>query len=162
MLIFLALLVVPLLEIGVFIEVGGRIGLWPTLVLIVATAIAGAALLRHQGLTTLARARESMASGRLPIQEVVDGVCLLVAGALLLTPGFVTDAAGGLLLVPSARHLLQRWVLSRMMATGRITTRVHGGAAQWPVGDDDVVEGEYSELQDDDTPAPPRDGKQAP
>ena len=79
--IFLALVGVPLIEIAVFIEIGGRIGLGSTLVLIVATALVGAALLRQQGLATLSRARATLDRGELPVQELLDGVCLLVAGA---------------------------------------------------------------------------------
>ncbi len=161
LLIFLTLLGVPLIEIGVFIEVGGYIGLWMTLVLIVATALAGTALLRHQGMATLARARAGLARGRVPVREVADGFCLLVAGALLLTPGFVTDAAGVLLLIPPARRLILHWVLRRMMAAGRITTSLQDRAARGSGVDGSVIEGEYTELHDDDASAPSRDwGKQ--
>ena len=155
LLIFLALLGVPLIEIAVFIEVGDRIGLWPTLALIVATALAGAALLRHQGLTTLARARETVERGAIPVQEVLDGVCLLVAGALLLTPGFVTDVAGGLLLVPAVRRLLQRWALSRLIVSKRVDMTTGG---RRPGEDADVIEGDYIVVHEDDgPPAPSRD-----
>lgn len=147
--IFLALLGVPLLEIGVFVEVGGLIGLWSTLVLIVGTAIAGAALLRHQGLSTLARARETVARGGMPVQEIADGVCLLIAGALLLTPGFVTDAVGGLLLIPFVRLLVQRWALRRLIASGRIPARDHGPDARWPMRAGHVIEAEYTEFDED-------------
>ena len=92
-LIILALFIgVPLLEIAVFIKIGGLIGLGWTLVSVVATAVAGTALLRYQGLSTLARAQREMASGRPPVLELLEGVCLLLAACLLLTPGFVTDA----------------------------------------------------------------------
>ena len=157
LLIFLTLLGVPLIEIGVFIEVGGYIGLWMTLVLIVATALAGTALLRHQGMATLARARASVARGRVPVREVADGFCLLVAGVLLLTPGFVTDAAGGLLLIPPARRLILQWVLRRMMTAGRITTSLQDRAARGSGEAGGIIEGEYTELHDDDASAPSRD-----
>ena len=87
LLIFLALIGVPVIEIAVFIEIGGRIGLWSTVGLIVLTALIGTALLRHQGLSTLARARASLNQGKLPMRELLDGVCLLIAGVLLLTGG---------------------------------------------------------------------------
>ncbi len=147
--IFLALLGAPLLEIGVFIEVGGLIGLWSTLVLIVGTAIAGTALLRYQGLSTLARARETVARGGMPVREVADGVCLLIAGALLLTPGFVTDAVGGLLLIPLVRLMVQRWVLRRLIASGRVPARDHGPDAGWPMRAGQVIEAEYTEFDED-------------
>ena len=95
-----AFILVPLIEIAVFIKVGGWIGLWPTLALIVLTAVLGTWQLRAQGIATLARARSQMERGVMPARELFDGLCLLVAGALLLTPGFVTDAMGGLLFVP--------------------------------------------------------------
>ena len=157
--IFLALLGVPVLEIAVFIEIGGWIGLWPTLGLIVATAMAGTALLRQQGLSTLARARETVERGKMPVREVADGVCLLVAGALLLTPGFVTDAAGGLLLVPPVRHAMLRWALARIVASGRFTVQAsvrRGGGDAGDVGD--IIDGTYEVVRDDDdAPPPPRE-----
>ncbi len=153
--IFLALLGVPVIEIAVFIEIGGWIGLWPTLGLIVATAMAGTALLRQQGLSTLARARETVERGKMPVREVADGVCLLVAGALLLTPGFVTDAAGVLLLVPPVRHALLRWALARIVASGRFTVRASVRRGDGDVGD--IIDGTYDVVRDDDdAPPPPR------
>ena len=107
-LILLALILVPLIEIGVFIEVGGAIGLWPTLALIVVTALLGTWQLQAQGLTTLNRAREQMDRGAMPARELFDGACLLIAGALLLVPGFVTDVLGALLFVPPVRDALRR------------------------------------------------------
>ena len=114
-----ALLVVPIVEIGVFIEVGGAIGLWPTLGVVVVTAIAGTTLLRHQGLATLARARAALARNEMPLREVIDGVFLLAAGLLLLTPGFVTDGVGFLLFVPGVRAGLRALVARRFAASGR-------------------------------------------
>ena len=105
-----AFILVPLIEIAVFIQVGGWIGLWPTLALIVLTAVLGTWQLRAQGIATLARARSQMERGVMPARELFDGLCLLVAGALLLTPGFVTDAVGGLLFVPPLRDFLRRMI----------------------------------------------------
>ena len=89
-----ALIGVPLIEIGLFIEIGGFIGLWPTLALVILTAVVGSWQLRLQGLATLARARQQLDRGQLPARELFDGFCLVIAGALLLTPGFMTDAVG--------------------------------------------------------------------
>lgn len=109
---------VPLLEIAVFIQAGEILGLWPTLGLVVLTAFLGTWQLRAQGLATLARARAQVDQGALPARELFDGACLLVAGALLLTPGFVTDTAGFLLFLPplrdALRHLLARHIQTRM------------------------------------------------
>jgi UPF0716 protein FxsA len=103
-----ALIGVPLLEIALFIEVGGWIGLGPTLALIVLTAVIGGWLLRAQGIRVLLRARRQLAEGILPVMEVFEGLCVVVGGALLLTPGFFTDAVGALLLVPAVRRELYR------------------------------------------------------
>ena len=165
LLIFLALIGVPVIEIAVFIEIGGRIGLWPTIGLIVLTALVGTALLRHQGLSTLARARASLDQGKLPMRELLDGVCLLIAGVLLLTPGFVTDAVGALLLVPPLRWPLQVWAVRWMMAHGSVTVSANGSVhmsatAQWPPRKEDgVIDGEFTEIEEDSGLLPPRGGK---
>lgn len=156
--IFLALIGVPLLEIAVFIEVGGRIGLLSTLGMIFATAAVGTALIRFQGLSVIADARGSVARGELPVQALLDGVCLIVAGALLLTPGFVTDLAGGLLLITPIRRLLQggalRWIAANGTFTATVRARRQGGARNHDGKDGSVIEGEFFEDEDDDTPPP--------
>lgn len=116
-LILLALIFIglPLLEIAVFIQVGDAIGVWPTILATVATALAGSLLLRAQGLAALNRARVQMDQGQLPAREMFEGVCLVLAGALLLVPGFVTDALGLLLFFPPFRELL-RMAIARHLA----------------------------------------------
>ena len=118
-LLLLIFIVVPIVEIGLFIEIGGRIGLWPTLALVVLTAVLGTTLLRQQGLSTLRQAQVSIERGSMPLKELFDGACLLFAGALLLTPGFLTDAAGALLLIPALRGLLRRTLAHRLLAAGQ-------------------------------------------
>jgi UPF0716 protein FxsA len=156
--IFLALIGIPLLEIAVFIEVGGRIGLFSTLGLIFATAAIGTALLRFQGLSVLADARGAVERGELPVQALLDGVCLIIAGALLLTPGFVTDLAGGLLLITPIRRLLQggalRWIAANGTFTPTVRAKRPGGARKDDRKDDPVIEGEFVVEDDDDTPPP--------
>ena len=93
-------IVIPIVEIAVFIEVGGRIGLWNTVAVVIITAMIGTWLLRSQGLKTLESARRNMERQVFPVAELFDGICLLLAGGLLLSPGFVTDAFGFLLFVP--------------------------------------------------------------
>ncbi len=106
LILLVAMIGVPILEIIVFIEAGGYLGLWPTVGAVILTAIIGSALLRHQGLSTLARAQENLAAGRLPMTEVFDGLCIVIGGALLLTPGFITDTIGFLLSRSAgSRHL---------------------------------------------------------
>ncbi|MEX6508324.1 FxsA family protein [Jiella sp. M17.18] len=109
-----ALLLVPVLEIAVFILVGHLIGLWPTLGLVILTAAIGSALLRRQGLGTLGRIQAEIAAGRLPGRELVHGVMIAVAGVLLLTPGLVTDTLGFLLFVPAVRQAVWSALKSRM------------------------------------------------
>ena len=124
-----AFIIVPLIEIGLFIKVGGAIGMWWTLAIVGATALGGTALLRQQGRGTLRRAREQLARNTLPLAEALDGVMLVVAGAPLLTPGFMTDALGGLLLTPLARRLVRKFVIARLLtAAGIDMGRRVGGA----------------------------------
>ncbi len=108
--VFLAFLAVPLIEVALFVLVGGQIGALATIALVVATAVVGTALLRRQGLATLAAAEAAMARGEPPLAQMLDGVCLLVGAVLLLTPGFLTDAIGFFLLVPAGRAVLGRQV----------------------------------------------------
>jgi len=100
----LLFLLVPVIEIYLLIEVGSAIGALSTIFLVVLTAIVGAALLRWQGFTTFQRVREAMARGEVPAIEMMEGVVLLICGALLLTPGFFTDAIGFLALIPAVRR----------------------------------------------------------
>lgn len=154
-LLLLAFIGVPIIEIAVLIQVGGWIGLWPTLGLIVLTAILGSMELRSQGLATVNKLREQMDRGELPAQTLFDGVCLLFAGALLLTPGFVTDIAGFSLFLPPVRAFLRNTV-GRYVAKHAEMHVVHGGGPNGPGGfrrrDDGVVDAEYEDVtpkQDD-------------
>ncbi len=104
---------VPLLEIYLLIQVGSVIGALPTVALVVLTALVGAALLRHQGLSTLRRVQETVLQGGVPALELLEGAVIVLGGALLLTPGFFTDAVGFVCLVPGLRRRLLRWALRR-------------------------------------------------
>ena len=149
----LAFVITPIVEIAVFIEIGGAIGLWPTLAIVVITAMAGTALLRAQGLATFAQAQQSLARGEFPLRQVFDGACLLVAGALLLTPGFVTDGIGMALFLPPVRNLLGRWVLAR----GRFRVDAGMDAGPRPGREDGIVEGKFHEVEGErDNEPPPR------
>lgn len=114
----IALVAIPLLEVYLLITVGSRIGAGATIAIIVATAVVGAWLLRAQGWSTLARARRRLDSGELPAEELIEGAMLVVAAALLLTPGFATDAVGALVLLPGLRRALAQRIL-RHIARGR-------------------------------------------
>lgn len=112
-LLLLAFLLVPMVEIYLLIKVGSVIGALPTVLLVIFTAVLGAFLLRLQGFSTLQRVRLSLARGEVPAAALFEGLLLLVAGALLLTPGFFTDTLGFLLLIPPLRQRLARWLLTR-------------------------------------------------
>ena len=106
---------VPLIEIFILIEVGGWIGAIPTIFFVVFTAVLGALLLRHQGLITLQRFQLSLAQGQVPAMELMEGVVLIIAGALLLTPGFFTDLIGFLCLIPPLRQAVIGRIVERQM-----------------------------------------------
>lgn len=108
------LLAVPMAEIAVFVLIGTKIGVAWTLALIVVTAIIGSILLRIQGFSLLTRIQREIEANRLPGAELGHGAMLLVAGILLLTPGFVTDTIGFLLFVPAVRSAIWRWFRSRL------------------------------------------------
>ena len=145
-LLFLLFLAVPLVEIYVLIQVGGVIGALPTVFLVVFTAVLGVLLLRHQGWITVRKVQTSMERGELPTIAMLEGVVLVVTGALLLTPGFFTDALGFLALVPPLRRAAI-WALLRrgVVAAGPRPDRPdHEG--QGPR----VIEGDYSRDRDRD------------
>lgn len=103
---FLFFIVVPIIEIAVLMQVGSWLGTWPTIAIVIFTAWLGAKNVRQQGLATMSSVQVKMAQGQLPNDEIVAGVLLLIAGVLLVTPGFVTDAFGLALLVPQFRAIL--------------------------------------------------------
>ena len=104
----LLFVVVPIVELVLLIEIGQRVGTLATIGLIMGTGVVGASLARQQGLSTLARLRKDLDEGRLPAEAIVDGVLILVAGAVLITPGVLTDLFGFLCLVPACRRRLTR------------------------------------------------------
>ena len=141
---FAVFIVVPMLEIFAFIQVGSAIGAFPTLGLIVLTAVVGALLVRWQGLKVLMDARRSLAHDELPLAAAVHGILLLFSGMLLLTPGFVTDAAGFLLLVPGIRSLVAARIWHALQA------RTEVRATDQPRRRPDVIEGEAIEITRDE------------
>jgi len=120
-------IVVPIVELYVIIQVGQAIGVWPTLALLLADALLGSLLLRHQGRGAWRRFNQAIAEGRFPGREVADGLMIAVGGTLLLTPGFVTDIFGFLLLIPPtraiARRLLRAYAGHRFVVVGVGGTR---------------------------------------
>jgi UPF0716 protein FxsA len=113
-LLILLFIAVPIIELAVILQVGDLIGFWPTLALLIADSILGSVLMRSQGRAAWRRFNEALAAGRPPAREVLDGVLVIFGGALLLTPGFVTDIAGLLLLVPPTRAVMRRLLVRRL------------------------------------------------
>ena len=107
---FLVFLIVPLIEIALLLKVSAYIGIGMTLAIVIGTAILGASLTHHEGLKTWSRLQQKLASGVLPDEELLDGLMILVAGAVLLTPGFLTDLTGFILLFPATRRLIKYWL----------------------------------------------------
>ena len=130
-------IVVPIAELFVIIQVGELIGVWPTLALLLADALLGSLLLRHQGRGAWRRFNAALAERRFPGKEVADGVLIVIGGTLLLTPGFLTDVAGLLLLIPPtravARRLLRRFTIGRFTVVG-VPGGFGGGPGPRPPG----------------------------
>jgi UPF0716 protein FxsA len=136
-LLFLLVLIIPFLEIYLLIAVGGIIGAVPTVFLVVLTAALGAWLLKQQGLATFQRFQTSLAQGIVPAYEMVEGPIILVGGALLLTPGFITDLLGLACLIPQLRKKIARYVIENVLVRA-------GGPMQRPgPAEKDVLEGEF-------------------
>lgn len=142
---FLLLLffLIPLIEIYLLIEIGGVIGVGWTIFCVVFTAVLGAFLVRAQGFSTLNRIRAQMDQGQLPAVEMFEGLFLLIAGALLLTPGFFTDAIGFICLTPPLRRAIIKYVLSRGIVRGTGQTRPSQGPQSR-----DSIEGEFRRMDD--------------
>jgi len=143
-LLLILFLTIPVIEIYLLIKVGSVIGALYTVGLVVATAVIGAYLLRKQGLSTLARVQQTMANGEIPAIELMEGAVLLVTGALLLTPGFFTDAIGFICLVPAFRRAIIIWLLKRGSIIQFKSGNNHRGGPTGPSSSGPtVIEGEY-------------------
>ncbi|MGJ8582874.1 MAG: FxsA family protein [Marinosulfonomonas sp.] len=154
---FVLFLAIPLIEIALFVQIGGIIGLWWTLAIVVFTAILGTSMIRTQGAMAMVNLRSSFNDMRDPTEPLAHGAMILIAGMLLLTPGFFTDTVGFLLLIPPVRQAVYGYVRSRVTVQGFSTT----GPAQQPrqsdlKSDGTVLEGEYTEVENTDEP--PRRG----
>lgn len=149
---FILFLVIPIIEIFFLIKVGEVIGALPTIILVVLTAVIGAGLLRQQGLSTLARFQQNLSTGKIPAQEMVEGILLAVGGALLMTPGFVTDSMGFLCLLPFSRKFLAGNIIKR--SKNKFTAGMSGGFYQESHGNktDDIMEAEFTEVEDNPIP----------
>lgn len=153
----IAFIAVPLIEIALFIQVGGFIGLWPTLAIVLVTAIFGARLVRSQGAREMSRLQGAFSDLRDPTEPLANGAMILFAGALLLTPGFFTDAFGFALLFPPFRAAAFKFAKSKIkvqqfsMGAGPM----NNGPARPAGPDDDVIDGEFEELSGEKRPTHP-------
>lgn len=108
---FLLIIVIPAVDIGVLLFSGKVIGVWPTIALIILTGIIGAYLAKREGLQTIRRVQEQLSKGEIPGEAVLDGICILIGGTLLLTPGFITDVTGFFFLFPPTRRPIKFLIL---------------------------------------------------
>lgn len=124
----LLFLITPVVELALLIQIGERIGFWPTIAIIVATGLAGSFLARREGFSVWKRFNQRLAEGGLPGEELVDGMIILVAGALLITPGVLTDVFGFIGLLPFTRAPVRRYLIKRLKR------RVEDGSVRLHVG----------------------------
>ncbi|MBD8068951.1 FxsA family protein [Bacillus sp. PS06] len=118
------IIIVPAIEIGLLVLSGNIIGVWPTVLIIISTGVLGAWLAKKQGLEALRKFQHQMSYGQMPSDIIIDGLCILVGGVVLLTPGFVTDLIGLLLLLPATRNVIKPWIgrlVQRAIRRGNFT-----------------------------------------
>jgi UPF0716 protein FxsA len=162
---------VPFLEIAVLIKVGQAIGFWPTFLLVLLSAMLGAYVIYEQGLQVMRRAMDVMQRGKPPLAQVVDGLFILLGGALLIVPGFISDAAGIALLVPRLRRRFAAWSFRRVIRSPNVRgfffgergsphpgaqASGHGhrdsnrsaSAPRPPAGDGPIIEGEFERIDE--------------
>lgn len=111
---FLAFTLIPVLEIYLLIKVGTYLGAFETVMIVITTGLLGAYLARLQGLQTMMKLKESLNRGELPAEEMLDALLIFMAGVALLTPGFMTDVAGLLILYPQTRRLFKKWLRKKL------------------------------------------------
>lgn len=139
-------ILIPILEIAAFINIGGMIGVWPTVAIALLTAMIGGSIIRYQGFITTENIRTAISRGKTPIPELFDGLCLVASGALLITPGFVTDTIGLALLVPPIRDLIRGYFSKGFQAQ----TDINGQSQPYQSQDSGIIEGDYERLDDED------------
>ncbi|WP_372837101.1 FxsA family protein [Puniceibacterium confluentis] len=157
---FAAFLAVPIIEIALFIQVGGLIGLWPTLAIVVLTAVLGTYLVRSQGVQALNNVRRSFSDLNDPTEPLAHGAMILVAGVLLLTPGFFTDAVGFALLTPPVRaavfNYLRKNIKVQRFEMGRGPGPQRPQGHRRPGGRGDVIDGDYEDVTAAEDVLPPK------
>jgi UPF0716 protein FxsA len=144
---FALFIAIPLIEIALFIQVGGAIGLWPTLLVVIVTAMLGSWLVRSQGAAEMSRLRQSFAQLDDPTENLAHGAMILFSGALLLTPGFFTDAVGFALLVPDVRTRVFQWLRTKVQVQSFTMGAVHMDQTR-----DDIIDGEFQDITSEQKP----------
>ncbi len=145
---FLLFIMIPLAEIMVFMKMTGIIGLGTSLLLAFLTAILGGAIVKYQGIQTLSKAQNNLNQGQLPSKELFDGLCIVAAGATLITPGFITDIIGFSLLVPALRERLRIALSSSGKFQAHNFTAGQNGFSEQKPHDPDVIDVEYETIDD--------------
>lgn len=141
---FVLFVLVPLIEIALFVVIGGWLTLWPTLAIVIVTGALGTVMIRQQGFRVMQNVQRALDTLGDPLAPLAHGAMILFAGALLLTPGFLTDAVGFLLLVPAVRGAVLNW-----MVRSRVHVRVFGaraGAQTATPARDDIIDAEFRDL----------------
>jgi UPF0716 protein FxsA len=151
----LILIALPMVELALLIKTGQAIGVWATLGLVVGAGFLGAMILAHQGVNVVRRTQQALAQGRPPVAPVLDGVFLVMAGALLITPGFLSDALALLLLIPPVRRGVARWGVKELVKRAQVQLKATGGRIEGAPGDPPgrggpakgpIIEGEFERL----------------
>ena len=143
---FFLFVAIPIIEIGLFIQVGGFLGLWPTLAIVILTALVGTTLMRAQGMAALQKLQTNIETGGNTADPIANGAFILIAGLLLLTPGFFTDTIGLALLIPPLRQKLISAVAAQLKA--RATTYASGFETKTRYTSDTVLDGDFEVVED--------------
>lgn len=145
---FLFFIGIPLIEVMLFITIGKYIGLWNTILIIIFTGILGAILVKSQGISTLKNGLEEIKSNKIPINSMIQGIGIIIAGAFLLTPGFLTDTLGAILLIPYLRSKIAGFVIEylKKRSTFKTTFKQDMGESV----DEKIYEGKYEEIKSED------------
>lgn len=162
LLLIVAFIVVPLAELALIIEVGQALGLLPTIAILLADSVLGGILMRAQGRAAWRRLREAMQTGRVPHREALDGALVIFGGALLLTPGFITDVVGLLLLIPATRAVARRLaarIIARRVVIGVAGAAGRSGRDSGPSGARRPYDVEGTATEANGRPAEPRGGQ---
>ena len=146
---FLFFIAIPIVEVILFITVGKYIGLWNTILIIIVTGIIGAILVKSQGITIFNKALEEIKSNKMPLLSIFEGIAILIAGAFLLTPGFLTDTLGCVLLIPKTRNIIIKYITSYLEKK-----TIHKKKSMYEKNEEDkenkIFEGDFEEIDDNE------------